>query len=295
MIGEAVLAIGNPLGYHHTLTTGVISALHRTLAFPRSVQYEDLIQTDASINPGNSGGPLLNILGELIGVNTAIRGDAENIGFAIPVDRLSAALPDMLSPERLRRLQVGMSLGGGGSVIVEEVVSGSPAHKAGLRKGDRVVAVDETPVRQHVDVYFLLLGKAPGDRVSLTVERSGKRKTLKLKLKATPVPDGAQLARKLFGLKIGPLDASVARTLQLEGGVVVEGASRGGPAYRAGFREGMIITTISGDYTRDVDQVGRILEQVKPGETVIFHVWQVERLGNRFLIRPHSVALPAAG
>ena len=88
MIGEQTIAVGNPVGLHNTVTTGVISALHRELEVDGRVVYRDVIQTDASINPGNSGGPLLNILGELIGVNTAIRTDAQNIGFAIPVDQL---------------------------------------------------------------------------------------------------------------------------------------------------------------------------------------------------------------
>src|SRR5262249_61671048 len=112
MPGETVIAIGNPLGFRHTITTGIISALDRELSFSANVVYKGLIQTDASINPGNSGGPLLNVLGELIGVNTAIRGDAQNIGFAIPVDALRKLLPDLLSTEHgPTRVEVGLQLG----------------------------------------------------------------------------------------------------------------------------------------------------------------------------------------
>ena len=110
MIGETVIAVGNPLGFQNTVTVGVVSALDRTLRFSDRVSYQGLIQTDASINPGNSGGPLLNINGELIGINTAIRGDAQNIGFAIPVDQLRALLPEILDIERLKRARIGMRL-----------------------------------------------------------------------------------------------------------------------------------------------------------------------------------------
>ena len=109
MIGETVIAIGNPLGYQHTVTAGVVSAIGRVLEFPE-LTLTGLIQTDASINPGNSGGPLLNVEGELIGVNSAIRGDAQNIGFAIPVDQLRLVLPELLDVERRYRIESGLVL-----------------------------------------------------------------------------------------------------------------------------------------------------------------------------------------
>ena len=112
MVGETAIAIGNPLGYQHTVTAGVISALDRTLELRGDLSFEGLIQTDASINPGNSGGPLLNVLGELIGINTAIRGDAQNIGFAIPVDQLRDILPDLLDVERRYRIYTGLKIPG---------------------------------------------------------------------------------------------------------------------------------------------------------------------------------------
>ena len=108
MIGETVIAIGNPLGYQNTVTAGVVSAVGRDLEIARDIALRGLIQTDASINPGNSGGPLLNVLGELVGINTAIRGDAQNIGFAIPVDHLRAAMADLLDIERRYRIETGL-------------------------------------------------------------------------------------------------------------------------------------------------------------------------------------------
>src|SRR5262249_55206080 len=110
MIGEPVIAVGNPLGFSHSVSTGIVSALHRDLTGPNKEQMSDLIQTDAAINPGNSGGPLLNAYGQVIGINCAIRSDAQNIGFAIPVDRLRDSIPDLMSPERASKTELPIKL-----------------------------------------------------------------------------------------------------------------------------------------------------------------------------------------
>jgi len=293
MIGETVVAIGNPLGYHHTLTTGVISALDRTLRFPRNVEYRGLIQTDASINPGSSGGPLLNILGELIGVNTAIRGDAENIGFAIPVDELRRALCEMLSLERLKRIRVGLRVTGYTEVRVEEVHEQSPARSAGIRKGDRLVSIDGRTVKQDVDVPFSLLAKEAGDSVSFTMQRDGHPFLARFALTEIPVPDGARLAQQAFGLQIAPLPRDLALALELQGGFVVEGVLTGGEAAQAGIVPGMVILTIAGVYPRDLNHVGLLLENVRAGDVVLFHVWRVDTRGKRFLIRSYKIPLRA--
>jgi len=291
MIGETVIAIGNPLGYRHTLTTGVVSALDRTLRFPRNVEVHGLIQTDASINPGSSGGPLFNILGELIGVNTAIRGDAENIGFAIPVDELRGTLPEMLSLERLKRVRVGLQVSGHRVVKATEVDEQGPAHEAGVRKGDRLVSIDGRPVRQDVDVPFLLLSKEAGDPVLLTVERNHRQVRTRFTLREIPVPDGARLARETFGMQIAPLKGDLARTLELDRGFVIEKVVKGSEADRAGLVPGMVILTIAGVYPRDLNHVGLLLENVRTGERVPFHVWQVDSRGSRLLIRSFKVPL----
>ncbi len=285
MIGETVIAIGNPLGYQHTLTTGVLSAVNRTLEFNQGVRYTGLLQTDASINPGNSGGPLLNVLGELIGINTAIRGDAQNIGFAIPVDTLRKAIPNMLSLERLKRVEVGMRVGGGESVRVVEVRDKGPAAAANIEAGDRIVGVDGQPLKQDVDFYIGLLSKNANDRVALRVERKGKEYATTLTLKAIPIPDGAKLAREKFGLKIAPLPSDIAEALNLEaGGLIITEVERNSPAARANLARGMIIVTLAGDYPRDLDHVGLLLENVKRGDPVLFRVWQVD--GRDLLMYP---------
>jgi serine protease Do len=285
MIGETVVAIGNPLGYEHTLTTGVVSAVNRRLRFSQDVEYTGLIQTDASINPGNSGGPLLNILGELIGINTAIRGDAQNIGFAIPVDALRRALPNMLSLERLKRVEVGMRVGGGSTVRVTEVKDNGPAQAARIEPGDRLLNMDGTPIRQDTDFYISLLSKGANDRIALQLERNGKTYATTLTLRAIPIPDGAKLAYEMFGMKIAPLPAEVAKALDLEqGGLVIMEVERSSPAARAGLTRGMIIVTLAGDFPRDLDHVGLLLENVRRGDQVAFRIWQVD--GQSLLMYP---------
>lgn len=293
MIGETVVAIGNPLGYHNTLTTGVISALNRTLEFDQGVKYEGLIQTDASINPGNSGGPLLNILGELIGVNTAIRGDAQNIGFAIPVDSLRKTLPGMLSLERLKRVRVGMRVRGQGKVYVTEVQKGSPAQRSGIQAGDRLVSVDGMPVTQDLKYYFHLLSKGANDRIHVELERGSRTIRALVKLSAIPIPDGKKLILDKFGLQIEPLPLDLTRSLGLEGGLIVRKVQQATSARQAGIQPGMIIVTIAGDFPRDLDHVGLLLEDVQSGDVVVFTIWDVERYGGRLLIRPYEIPLRA--
>jgi S1-C subfamily serine protease len=150
MIGETVIAIGNPFGLSHTVTTGVVSATKRTLQTGGRT-YTDFIQTDASINPGNSGGPLLNILGQLIGINTAIYGNAQGIGFAIPVDRARRSMDSLVAgqrppeadPNQLAWDQLGLEArDGDGGLAVTRVRGGSPAARVGVQRGDRLLGLD---------------------------------------------------------------------------------------------------------------------------------------------------------
>jgi serine protease Do len=145
MIGETVVAIGNPFGLSHSVTTGVVSALNRSIQVGEQT-YKDFIQTDAAINPGNSGGPLLNIQGELVGINTAIYGEAQGIGFAIPVDRARRIVEDLLAYGEVQPVWFGLEFqpltpelaaylgfSGRASLLVSQVFPNSPAEKAGLK------------------------------------------------------------------------------------------------------------------------------------------------------------------
>jgi S1-C subfamily serine protease len=203
-VGQSVLAIGNPFGLDHTLTTGVISALGREIDSIVEVPIRDVIQTDAAINPGNSGGPLLDSAGRLIGVNTAIfspSGAYAGVGFAIPVDTVNWVISDLIAFGQIRRAEIGVDffpnsvtqrLGTEG-VLVRAVERGGPAEAAGLqptvrdnrgriRLGDLIVAVDDDPIRSTGDLQLLLESREIGQEVTLTYVRGGERRKATLRL-----------------------------------------------------------------------------------------------------------------
>jgi serine protease Do len=275
MVGETVVAIGNPLGYEHTVTTGIVSALHRELPVGNEAVYKDLIQTDASINRGNSGGPLLNILGELIGLNTAIRSDAQNIGFAIPVDTIRQLLPDVLSVEQRRRIRIGVRLSWRDRAYVSEVTD--PAEKAGVEPGDEVLKVDGIPVRQDLDFYVHLLNVDVKRGVVLELKRGGKTLAVTIQPRAVPIPNGADLMRKKFGLVVEPLTPEQAQKLDLEGGLIITGVDPGTPAAAAGFVKGLVVVQIGKYFPTDMEGLGLMLESIRRGEKVRIRVYEVRR------------------
>ncbi len=272
MIGETVIAIGNPLGYQNTCTTGVLSALNRKLEFRGGLAYDQLIQIDAPINPGSSGGPLLNAAGGLIGINTAIRADAQGIGFAIPVDLLTEDLPRLLDFERLNRVVFGLRVAQhhaaeGDRIVVAAVEPGSPAAAAGCKVGDRLAALNGQEVVQLPEYLIAMLRARPGQTVRLRCRRDGRWVQAAIGIRARPKPDGAALARGLFGLELKEITPELARQLRLpvEAGLLVTGVEGGSPAGQLGLRRGDIVFQMGRWYTPDLEMVGAILEDVAPG------------------------------
>lgn len=273
MIGETVIAIGNPLGYQNTCTTGVISALGRKLEFRGGISHDGLIQIDAPVNPGSSGGPLLNIAGEMIGINTAIRADAEGIGFAIPVDRLTADLPKLLDFERMNRVVFGLTvrqrrLRGEPHLVVTDVAAGTPAAEAGCRASDRLATLNGQKLKRLPEFQIAMLGLAPAAKVRLGLLRGPKRIDLTVTLKLRPKPDGGALAEALLGLQLRTITPELARALRLRRnkGVVVTDVDRDGPAGKLGIRRNDILLQLGRWYVTDLDTVGAVLEDVAPGQ-----------------------------
>ena len=192
MRGETVIAIGNAFGYEHTVSKGIISQLFRDVEVTETQSYRNLIQTDASINPGNSGGPLVNLRGEVIGINVAIRAGAQRIGFAIPIDDAREVLADLMSVERLENRTHGALFSDrktptSKQAVVARVDPRSPAGRGadgrgGLSRGDVVERVGRTPVEDAADFERALLGVRPGETVTLTVLRSGSRMPVAMSL-----------------------------------------------------------------------------------------------------------------
>ena len=262
-VAETVIAIGNAYGYDHTVTVGVISALGRDVNLNKVVRYRSLIQTDAAINPGNSGGPLVNLNGELIGVNVAIRAGAQGIGFAIPVDSMIATVGQMMAKMRAAGevgpvgLQLRDDVPGVASdrrVVVER--ADGAAEKAGLRRGDVLTRVADLEIASSLDLERALLDRAAGQRVAVVVRRDGSDRSLTLQLESTAAPavagtltsanrgDSREAVWRQLGVRLQALEnsADVSRAFpQLHGGLRLTDVRPDGPASKAGLKAGDIL------------------------------------------------------
>jgi len=196
--GEVAIAIGSPFGLEGTVTSGIVSALGRTIQAPNGFSISNAVQTDAAINPGNSGGPLLDAEGRVIGVNSQIRteggGDNAGVGFAVPVDEIERSVPFLARGENVERAFLGVSSGDApdGGAQVGGVVPGGPAAEGGLRDGDVIVEFAGEPVRDSDDVSAAVNSARPGAAVPVVVKRDGGRRTLEVKLGTQPDQVAAQ-------------------------------------------------------------------------------------------------------
>lgn len=306
LIGETVLAIGNPFGYQHTLTDGVISAIHRKVQFDENRDPVDLIQISAPINPGNSGGPLININGEVIGINNAIRKAAEGIGFSIPIDRLRETLPKLLDVERLYRLDFGAELVDPNSfsrtgedtksgAMVRYVRAGSSAARAGLMVGDVVVALADRSLGSVIDFYLDLIEQPHDKPLKLKVLRLGKPAEITLSLNRRPQPDAVKLADQLLGLEVKALTPEMLRHYDRipgkVGNVVVLAVERNGPAYAAGIKPGDVIMMAAGREIRQMEDIALALENITPGAMLRMTIYRTEKFGPMLQISQSDVTL----
>jgi serine protease Do len=269
MIGETVLALGNAYGYEHTVTRGIVSALHRDVEVSRTQRYDDLIQTDASINPGNSGGPLLNINGEMIGINVAVRAGAQGIGFAIPVDRVLEVVAALLSVERVDRTWHGIvaRTDGPRGVIVEAVHRQSPAESVGVKAGDVITQIGGMPVARPLDIERGLLGHRAGDSVCVTVMRADGEEKLDLALAAAR-RDTLSVEDRCWrdiGLRLEAMPAAKVQRLQsrYRGGLLVSEVREGGPAQEQGIRTGDVLVGLHVWETIVPDNISYILDKAE--------------------------------
>ena len=261
MIGETTIAVGNPFGLSNTVTTGIVSALQRTVQ-GEGRTYTDFIQTDAAINPGNSGGALCNVLGELIGINTAIVGGANTIGFAIPVERVRRIVDDLLRFGEVKQVWIGIR----GSTVtsdrarpsarglgmrIRSVYPASPAEDAGIEPGDVVVGLNGRPVESREDFDTLLSSVAPGGAVKLEVTRAGKTRTVSLTAARAPEDLGLEVLRRELGLSVA----------QVRGGLFVTSVARESPADRKGLERGDALVAVNGRRVSTLEEVARAVER----------------------------------
>ena len=307
-IGEWVLAIGNPLDLGTTVTSGIISAKGRPLPILRESTgsrwtIEDFIQTDAPINPGNSGGPLVNLRGEVVGVNSAIAsptGFYAGYGFAVPIDLARKVADDLVRYGRVRRPALGITLKDVSpedaevfrlpriaGVVVNDLTEGaSAARDAGIRQGDVIVGVNGAAVERTGQLQRMVATHRPGETITLDVIRGGERRPVKVSLReapsdpeqraerteAAPVDPATRndVARQRLGLSVVPLTAELAKQYGLRSttGVVVAESDRFGAAGRQGIGRGVRIVSVDGEPVNDVATFRRLVERKRGGQVV---------------------------
>ena len=277
MVGESVIAIGNAYGYEHSVTDGRVSFKGRDVSLNKDMGYKNLIQTSAPINPGNSGGPLLNIMGEVVGVNVAIRAGAQNIGFALPADFVIGRAADLIGGKRRGGVRHGLVVkdvvarAGVESVAVRTVVvdavePGSPAAAAGVKVGDTIEQVDDITVVTSIDLERGFLDRTVTAKIPLKVLREKASQNLELNFQQTvakpPIaPTPGELAWKKLGMKLQPVaaDAVAKANPQLHGGLVVTDVAAGGIAATAGIQKGDILVGLHLWETLSLDNVAFVL------------------------------------
>jgi serine protease Do len=288
--GEWVVAIGNPFGLEHTVTAGIVSAKHRIIG---QGSYDDYIQTDAAINPGNSGGPLINMAGEVIGINTAIRPAANTIGFAVPVNMAKDILPQLRTAGRVTRGWLGvviqgitpelaeqMELESEKGALVSRVMPDGPAAEAGIERGDVIVEFDGRPVEEMNDLPRIVASTPVDKKVKVVVMREGDRKTLKATIGRLEEPDETQLASeeggggpgaREYGLLVQELTPDLASRLGIEeeSGVVVTGVQPGSVAAEAGLRREDVILEVDKQSVKDVGDLEKQLASADDGALML--------------------------
>jgi serine protease Do len=280
--GMSVLAIGSPLGLEYTVTQGIISALDRSI---EGHPGEGFIQTDAAINPGNSGGPLVNIKGEVIGINTAIIAGAQGLGFAVPINQAKWIMDEILKYGKVRRGKLGVVIQPLNpklkdyfnithGVIIAQVEKNSPAEKAGLKSGDIILAVNGHEINKPNDLQKYIMRNPPGTVVTLTILRNGEQKEIKVKLGSWEgtYSDYSELEEK-YGIKVATITPELAQQFgigSVKYGVVVTGIKYGSVAEDAGIRTGDVILSVDNHPVKTAEDFwNRIVQAEKEGRTQV--------------------------
>jgi serine protease Do len=277
LIGEPVIVIGNPQGLRLTCTTGVLSAVGRATrpSGLGGIILFGMIQTDAAINPGSSGGPWFNALGEVIGITSAQKLNAENIAFGIPVAAIRHALPEMLDVERTQGILTGLQLQPSGPCQATAVAAASPAATAGIQPNDVLTKLDGKPLTSKLDWCFALLGRKPRESLKLDLLRAGTLMHVSLVLGERPMPDGAAILKARYGLTAVPLDKAKAdaTSLRVRRGVVITEVAKGSPwnydILRSPPLPGDVLARIDSIRPRDLNHVGLLLDRIPPKRKVV--------------------------
>lgn len=283
MIGETIIAIGNPFGFGHTVTTGVVSALERTVEAKHGT-FTDFIQTDAAINPGNSGGALMNLAGELIGINTAIYAEAEGIGFAIPINKAKRVMDELVSSGRVQAVWLGLEgqdvderiarylgLDENKGMVVADIHE--PAvRKSGLHNGDVILAVNGVTVEDRSHFLRILKNFTAGQAADLEIFGAKGKNTLRVYFEPFTDVKALEMAAKRWGISVANQGAEV----------IVSQIRSGSPAQQLGLKSGDILVKVAGDIQGSVDDFARAFKRYRMANTVLL---LVARDGQGYYVR----------
>ncbi len=296
-VGEWVLAIGNPFGLEHTVTSGILSAKGRNI---NSGPFDNFLQTDASINPGNSGGPLLNMQGEVVGINTAIIASGQGIGFAIPSSQAAQVTEQLKTGKKVSRGWLGVTMQAlnenaakalglkkAKGALISSVMENEPAAKAGIKAGDVIIAVNGKEVDDSAALLRAIAGQKPGAKATVTIWRDGKSKDVTVTLgerNASQLnaerngPSTEKQEATTLGISVRPLTQEEAKSLNVQGqGLLVVEVEQGKPAAEAGIRQGDVILSANLTPVNDANQLAKIIKEVTARGAVML---QVNRRGD---------------
>ncbi len=285
MIGEPTIAIGNPFGYSQSVSSGIVSAIHRQIIEPNNPKpLTNLIQTDAAINPGNSGGPLLNIYGQVIGINTAIRGKAQNIGFAIGVDRLSSLIPQLMNPSSVNKVEIPLHL-----VAIRTMTGPDHVHQKVVvmgTQGPAVESIDGYRASTLADAYAALL-KVTLARKDVRVKfRNGIVR--EYRVKAAPPPAVVLASEKILGMGLNQVTPVLAKRYHLgvQSGLLVTQINPGSVAAKAGVKPGDVVVQIGPYRVRTLDDLAALLPYMPKAKVVRIVVVRQRKFGVGYLRFP---------
>lgn len=299
MIGETVIAIGNPFGFSNTVTTGVISALNRSFRTEDRV-FHDFIQIDASINPGNSGGPLLNINGELVGINTAIYARAQGIGFAIPISKARKIIADLIQHGEVIQSWIGLTVQdldpalsqylnlpkpdriNGKGVVVKEVEPSSPASIAGIQAGDILLSIANRPLTSAADYQTVINGIAAGENADVQLLRKGKQLAFSLKTAIFPEERAPDLSWKLLGIRVEKPAAKkrIGRQQVSSSGVIISEISPSSYLARIGVKPGDIIHQLDEIEVSSIEDFNKAIVKIRQKTSVVILLRRADQLYN---------------